>query len=71
MHDENNKKSRMGRRWGGQIFTSFDLDLRLPNKLVRAADIQRGWVVIASKWVFDLIFLDQFNRPAFICFDPI
>ena len=37
----------------------------------RAADIQRGWVVIASKCVFDLIFLDQFTRPVFICFDPI
>ena len=44
---------------------------RSPNLIERAADIQKGWVVIASKCVFDLIFLDQFTRPVFICFDPI
>ena len=44
---------------------SISPNLRPPN------NIQKGWVVIASKCVFDLIFLDQFTRPVFICFDPI
>ena len=50
---------------------SIDFDHPITNLKGRAADIQKGWVVIASKCVFDLIFLDQFTRPVFICFDPI